>query len=92
MHALDPGTVAGDTGSAGFLLTMLALTLAGLFIVSALIGVIATGIDEKLMQLRKGRSRVLERDHTLILGFSRRCSPSSASWRSPTRAAAAPPS
>ncbi|HEX8085948.1 MAG TPA: hypothetical protein VF529_16770 [Solirubrobacteraceae bacterium] len=70
LHALDPGTIAGDTGSWGFLLTMLALTLAGLFIVSALIGVIATGIDERLMQLRKGRSRVLERDHTLILGFS----------------------
>ena len=70
MHALDPGTVAGDTGSWGFLLLMLALTLAGLFIVSALIGVIATGIDERLMQLRKGRSRVLEREHTLILGWS----------------------
>ena len=70
MHALDPGTVAGDTGSWGFLLLMLVLTIAGLFIVSALIGVIATGIDERLMQLRKGRSRVLERDHTLILGWS----------------------
>jgi voltage-gated potassium channel Kch len=70
LHALDPGTVAGDTGSWGFLLTMLALTLVGLFIVSALIGVIATGIDARLMDLRKGRSRVLERDHTLILGFS----------------------
>ena len=70
MHALDPGTVAGDTGSWQFLLLMLVLTLLGLFIVSALIGVIATGIDERLVQLRKGRSRVLERDHTLILGFS----------------------
>ena len=69
-HALDPGTVAGDTGSWGFLVAMLVLTLLGLFIVSALIGVIATGIDEKLMQLRKGRSRVLEREHTLILGFT----------------------
>src|SRR3954447_22228834 len=37
-HALDPGTVAGDTGSWGFLLTMLVVTLGGLFIVSALIG------------------------------------------------------
>jgi voltage-gated potassium channel Kch len=70
MHALDPGTVAGDSGSWRFLLTMLLLTLGGLFIVSALIGVIATGIDEKLIDLRKGRSRVLERDHTLILGWS----------------------
>lgn len=70
MHALDPGTVAGDSGSWRFLLTMLVLTIAGLFVVSALIGVIATGIDARLMELRRGRSRVLEEDHTLILGWS----------------------
>src|SRR4051794_31184255 len=69
-HALDPGTVAGDTGSWSYLLVMLLLTLAGLFIVSALIGVIATGLEEKLVDLRKGRSRVLEEDHTLVLGWS----------------------
>ena len=49
---------------------MLALTLAGLFIVSALIGVIAAGIDTKLASLRRGRSLVLEKDHTVILGWS----------------------
>jgi voltage-gated potassium channel Kch len=70
LHALDPGTVAGDPGGWKFLLTMLVLTLAGLFIVSALIGVIATGLDTKLQELRKGRSFVVERDHTLILGWS----------------------
>lgn len=70
MHALDPGTVAGDTGRWRFLLTMLALTIGGLFIVSALIGVIAAGIDTKLADLRRGRSVVLEREHTVILGWS----------------------
>ncbi len=70
LHALDPGTVAGDTGRWRFLLTMLALTIGGLFIVSALIGVIAAGIDTKLADLRRGRSVVLERDHTVILGWS----------------------
>ncbi len=49
---------------------MLVLTLAGLFIVSALIGVIAAGIDTKLADLRRGRSLVLEKDHTVILGWS----------------------
>jgi voltage-gated potassium channel Kch len=69
-HALDAGFVGGDTGSWQFLLTMLALTLAGLFIVSALIGVIAAGIDEKLAELRRGRSVVIETDHTVVLGWS----------------------
>ena len=70
LHALDPGTIGGDSGTWVYLVLMLLLTIGGLLIVSALIGVIATGIDERLMQLRKGRSRVLERDHTLILGWS----------------------
>ncbi|SDC24548.1 CASTOR/POLLUX-related putative ion channel [Nocardioides lianchengensis] len=70
-HALDPGTIAGDGYlSWKFLLPMLVLTIGGLFIVSALIGVIAAGIDEKLADLRRGRSLVLETDHTLILGWS----------------------
>src|SRR3954447_4215735 len=70
LHALDPGTVAGDTGKWPFLLTMFLLTIGGLFIVSALIGVIATGLDNKIQDLRKGRSFVIESDHTLILGWS----------------------
>src|SRR4051812_35959086 len=70
LHALDPGYIGGDAGSWGFLLTMLVLTIGGLFIVSALIGVIANGIDSKLADLRRGRSIVLERDHTVILGWS----------------------
>ncbi len=69
-HALDPGTVAGDSGTWRFIVTMLLLTVAGLFIVSALIGVIATGIDDKLAELRRGRSLVIEKDHTVILGWS----------------------
>jgi voltage-gated potassium channel Kch len=70
LHAMDPGTVAGDAGKWPFLLAMLLLTLGGLLIVSALIGVLATGLDRKIEDLRKGRSVVLERDHTLILGWS----------------------
>jgi Trk K+ transport system NAD-binding subunit len=70
LHALDPGTIGGDEGTWPFLLTLLALTLGGLFIVSALIGVLATGIDSKLADLRRGRSIVLEEDHTVILGWS----------------------
>jgi ion channel POLLUX/CASTOR len=70
LHSLDPGTVAGDTGGWKFLVVMLVLTIAGLFVVSALIGVIATGLDNKLLELRKGRSAVVEQGHTVILGWS----------------------
>ncbi len=70
LHALDPGTIAGDNGHWPFLVVMLLVTLGGLFVVSALIGVIATGLDSRIEELRKGRSVVLEEDHTLILGWS----------------------
>ncbi len=70
MRTLDPGTMGGDTGPFGFLLGMLAITLFGIFLISALIGIINTGLESKLASLRKGRSRVVESGHTVILGWS----------------------
>lgn len=69
MRTLDSGTMGGDEGWA-FRIPMLLVTLAGIFVVSALIGVISSGLDSKLDELRKGRSRVLESDHTIILNWS----------------------
>ena len=53
-----------------FLLVMLVVTLGSLFMVSILIGTLTTGIEERLEHMRRGRSRVLENDHTVILGWS----------------------
>jgi len=69
MRTLDPGTMGGDLGT-GFRGVMLAVTIGGIFIVSALIGVLNSGLETQLERLRKGRSRVLENGHTLILGWS----------------------
>ncbi|MBN9304853.1 MAG: hypothetical protein BGO82_10915 [Devosia sp. 67-54] len=69
MRTLDSGTMGGDTGW-GFRAVMLAVTLGGIFVVSALIGVLSSGLEGKLDELRKGRSDVLETDHTIILNWS----------------------
>ena len=69
MRTLDSGTMGGDEGW-GFRVAMLFVTLGGIFIVSSLIGVINSGLEAKLDELRKGRSFVIESDHTLILGWS----------------------
>jgi voltage-gated potassium channel Kch len=69
MRTLDSGTMGGDTGT-GFRFVMLFVTLGGVFIVSALIGVLNNGLEEQMEHLRKGRSQVLESNHTLILGWS----------------------
>jgi hypothetical protein len=70
MRTLDAGTMGGDEGSVLFLLSMFAVTLGGIFIISLLIGVLTTGIEGKIESLRKGRSLVLEKGHTVILGWS----------------------
>jgi ion channel POLLUX/CASTOR len=70
MRTIDPGNVGGDEGSWPFLLSMLAVTVCGILLFSTLIGIIFTGIDNKLDELRKGRSFVVERGHTVIFGWS----------------------
>ncbi len=69
MRTLDAGTMGGDEGW-GFRLIMFVVTLGGVFIISTLIGVLTSGIEAKMDELRKGRSRVIEKDHTVILGWS----------------------
>jgi ion channel POLLUX/CASTOR len=74
MRTLDPGTMGGDTGWV-FRILMLVITIGGLIIVASLIGIISGAFDSKVEELRKGRSRVLETDHTLILGWSSKVFP-----------------
>ncbi|EKD61071.1 MAG: hypothetical protein ACD_54C00416G0007 [uncultured bacterium] len=69
MRTVDAGTVGGDIGWS-FRGVMLVVTVAGIFIFSTLIGVLSAGIEDKLSELRKGRSRVIETDHTIILNWS----------------------
>lgn len=69
MATLDAGTMGGDDGWP-FRAVRFIASLAGIFVISILIGAISSGIDSKLDQLKKGRSKVLESKHTLILGWS----------------------
>ena len=66
---LDPGTFSGDVGPAWRILSLLT-TLFGLLVVASLIGVVSAAFDDRITQLRKGRSAVLETNHTVILGWS----------------------
>ncbi len=70
MRTLDAGTMGNDTGWGYRAVMFLLPTLGGVFVISAMIGVITTGLDHQMEELRKGRSRVLESGHTVILGWS----------------------
>jgi voltage-gated potassium channel Kch len=70
LRTLDPGTMGDDQGSPLFLSVMLLVTIGGIFLVSTLISVINTGLNQRLAELRKGRSFVVENGHIVILGWS----------------------
>ncbi len=69
MRSIDPGTVAGDTIWPLRIIGII-VTISGIFILSSLIGILSTGLEAKLEELRKGRSIVLTKNHTLIVGWS----------------------
>ncbi|MBR4462491.1 MAG: hypothetical protein IKS51_07940 [Erysipelotrichaceae bacterium] len=61
---------SSEDGQVGFILLNTLTAIIGLFFTSILIGVISSGIEEKLENLRNGNSIVLEKDHTVILGYN----------------------
>ena len=69
MRTFDAGNMADDAGWPLRIVTLV-VTLGGIFIVSTLIGTITSGMESSIDEMRKGRSRVIERGHTLILGWS----------------------
>src|SRR5690606_28515753 len=68
MHALDPGTIADDDEGGVWRALMLSSTLFGILLLGSVFGVLVTSVTDRFEQLREGRSRVLESDHTLLVG------------------------
>lgn len=70
MHLIDQGTITGDdTANKPYLGLMLIVTLSGLVLMGAIFGIIGNALDAKMSDLRKGHSQIIEKDHTVIIGF-----------------------
>ena len=69
LRSFEPAAMEADTGWP-LRLQSLFVVFFGILVVSSLIGLIASGIDRRVDQLRKGRTPVLEEGHTLVLGWS----------------------
>ncbi|MFN8606289.1 MAG: hypothetical protein U0931_02070 [Vulcanimicrobiota bacterium] len=69
MRTLDPSNLAGDSGWT-YRAVMLVISLLGIFVLSALISILSSGLQVRIDELRKGRSLVVERNHVIILGWS----------------------
>ncbi|MFE1299660.1 NAD-binding lipoprotein [Streptomyces sp. NPDC058731] len=62
--------LGGATGTPWRVLLSVLLALVALLYVSTLVGLITTGLTERLIALRRGRSMLLERGHVVVLGWS----------------------
>lgn len=69
LNILDPGTIAGIENSSGYLVFMTIATIMGLLMTSILIGLVTAGFQSKIEELRRGKSKVIINNHTLILGW-----------------------
>ncbi|QGV77211.1 CASTOR/POLLUX-related putative ion channel [Streptomyces ficellus] len=62
--------LGGEVGPPVYVAMSVLLALVALLFVSALVSLITTGLNERLLALRLGRSVVLEERHTVLLGWS----------------------
>ena len=69
LRTLDAGTMAGDVGWGRRILALI-VTLFGILIAGTLIGIIASGVEQRIETMQRGRSGVVETDHVVILGSS----------------------
>lgn len=71
--AIGEGEVLG-TGTAARLASFVFVT-ASVFLTGGLIGALVAAVNQRLAELRRGRSRVLESGHTVVVGWSPRLMP-----------------
>lgn len=73
LQMTDPGNMAQDIESDPYFKTFAVIAgLIGVVMLSALIAFITNALDQKLQELKKGHSKVIEKGHTLILGWNER--------------------
>merc|ERR1712195_244577 len=70
----DPGTHAEEKDWDSRLVAFL-ISLGGMLVFALMIGLVTDTISEYVDGLKKGRRKVLESGHTLILGWSRKVIP-----------------
>jgi len=69
-YVADPGTHADAEGGSAVRAVSLLVTVGGMLVFAMVVGIVSDALGEKVHDLRKGRSRVIESDHTLMLGWN----------------------
>lgn len=74
-QALVPNPPGNFDSPWQFLVVMFLVTIASLVMVSILIGLLSATIQQRIEILRRGRSHIIETNHTVILGWSEQIFP-----------------
>jgi hypothetical protein len=73
LQMTDPGNMNQDNNAPFWLkITTIIAGLGGIILLSMLIAFITTTLESVFFEFRKGRGRVFEKNHTLILGWNER--------------------
>lgn len=74
LELTDPGSMSTDIEAPIWIIVTFtaAAGIVGIVLLSSLIAFMTTAIDRRLVQLRKGHSKVLHEGHTVILGWNDR--------------------
>eukprot|EP01018_Ginkgo_biloba_P015580 Gb_31318 [translate_table: standard] len=70
----DSGNHTSSVGT-GPRIVSVSISLGGMLIFAMMLGLVSDAISEKVDSLRKGKSEVIENNHTLILGWSDKLAP-----------------
>ncbi|CAI6000089.1 unnamed protein product [Closterium sp. NIES-65] len=68
-YVADAGNHA-DSEGVGPRVVSVSVSIGGMLVFALMVGLVSEGISEKVDSLRKGKSDVIEHNHTLILGWS----------------------
>lgn len=69
VHVIDTGALGNDQ-LWEYRIVSIIVTLFGVLIFGALVGVLTTGLDNLFIEIRKGKTEIVKKDFTLILGWN----------------------
>lgn len=73
LQMTDPGNMYQDSMTSGWIRVVTVISgFVGVIIFSALIAFLTTALDNILLNFRKGQGKIIEKGHTLILGWNDR--------------------
>jgi len=70
LHLIDQGTIGGDeVTNLRYVFIVLLVTFLGMAFTGTIVGIINNAMTEKLDELKKGHSQIIEKGHVVIIGF-----------------------